>query len=100
MCSLSKCPSKNVVTHNFLRQNSVNKILGGDLGTMVRKMTSFHFQKRTSNQQKIESFTLSSIKWIMSHLLQGQACKIDTCCHFNSADLDINPFETVSTSSS
>lgn len=75
-------------------------MLGGDLGTMVWKMTSFHFQKGTLKQKKIQSFTLSSIKRIMSHLLQGQACKIDTCCNFNSESLDINPFEMVSTSSS
>lgn len=48
-------------------------------------------------KEKTFSFTLSSIKWIMSHLLEGQAYKIDTCCNFNSESLAINPFELVST---
>lgn len=97
MCSSSKCPSKHVVPHIFFRQNSIKKILGGDLGTMVWNIISFCFQKRTLRQKKKHFFTLSSIKWIMSHLLKAQACKIDTCCNFNSESLDINPFELVST---
>lgn len=52
MCSASKYPSKHVVPHIFFRQNSIKKILGGDLGTMVWNILSFCFQKRTLRQKK------------------------------------------------
>lgn len=65
---------------------------------MLWKNTSFCFQKTTMGQKKKHFLLLlSSIKWIMSHLLEGQAYKIDTCCNFNSESLAINPFELVST---
>lgn len=98
MNSLSKCPSKNVVAHIFLRQSSIKKIVGGDLSTVVWKNHSFSLSKENSKTK--ENTIFHSVINQMDNSLQGQACKIDTCYNFNSESLDINPFEKVSTSSS